>query len=217
MFIAIPECLKNVTTDISPQHWRIQAIKIQLNKTSILIVNSYLPNDSLAANPDDMALTEVLEEIRSVISGHTFDQLYLLGDLNTDFSRRTGHVRTVNNFIKDLGLIGSWDKFAADFSHISEYNGRTFVSLIDHFLWNSTATDFVSDCGILHLLENSSDHCPIFCKFVVNTDIIRKKGESIPLMYFEFHALCVLHAKFLGIIKVFFNLNRSLSNAKVFE
>ena len=66
-------------------------------------------------------------------------------------------------------MIGSWDKFSADFSHVNEVNGRTYVSLIDHIFWNSTVTENVIDCGILHLIKNYSDHCPIYCKIAVNT------------------------------------------------
>jgi hypothetical protein len=59
MFIAIPQSLKNVTTNISPQHWRIQAIKIKLNNDSLLIINSYFPNDPHTLNFDDSSLNEM--------------------------------------------------------------------------------------------------------------------------------------------------------------
>ena len=56
MFIAIPQSLKNVTFNISPQHWRIQAIKIQLNNASLVIINTYFPNDPRTADFDDSSL-----------------------------------------------------------------------------------------------------------------------------------------------------------------
>ena len=36
MFIAIPKCLKNVSTNISPLNWRLQSIKIQLESAALL-------------------------------------------------------------------------------------------------------------------------------------------------------------------------------------
>ena len=136
---------KNVSTNISPQHWRLQAIKIRLDSASLVVINSYFPNDLHTANFDDTALNEILEEIKALIDGHEFNYLLLLGDLNTDFSRNTGHVRTVSQFKEDYGLVAAWDKFEADFSHFCVTNDNSSLSLIDHFFWNSTVTENISD------------------------------------------------------------------------
>ena len=133
MFIAIPHCLKDVTTNISPQHWRIQAIRLQLESSSLVIINSYFPNDPSTANFDDASLNEVLEEIRAILSSQNCDYFLLLGDINADFTRRTGHVKAVSEFIESFNLKASWDIFKADFSHISDVNDVSTVSLIDHY------------------------------------------------------------------------------------
>ena len=161
MFIAIPQSLKNVTFNISPQHWRIQAIKIQLNNASLVIINTYFPNNPRTADFDDSALNEVFEEIGAIAAGQSFDHMVLLGDINTDLE-----------FIENHGRMSSWDKFGADFSHVHELNGVSHLSLIDHFFWNVSINDQISECGVLHLVENSSDHCPIYCK--LNVDLIPK-------------------------------------------
>ena len=161
--------LKDVTTNISPQHWRIQAIRLQLESSSLVIINSYFPNDPSTANFDDASLNEVLEEIRAILSSQNCEYFLLLGDINADFTRRTGHVKAVSEFIESFNLKASWDIFKADFSHISDVNEECTVSPIDHYFWNDTVTDLVSECGILHLMENNSDHCPIYCKMVVDT------------------------------------------------
>ena len=167
MFIAIPQCLKSVSTNISPLNWRLQAIKIQLETASLVIINSYFPNDPHTANFDDAELNIVLEEIRALIHGHDFDYFLLLGDLNTDFSRRSGHVKTVREFIEEYDLVAAWDNYDADFSNVNEINGISSPSLIDHFFWNSAASDIILESGILHLLDNISDHNPIYCKMVL--------------------------------------------------
>ena len=46
-------------------------------------------------------------------------------------------------------------------------NGVAHVCTIDHFFWNEAMNDLVEDAGVLHLVDNQSDHCPIYC--VLNT------------------------------------------------
>ena len=45
MFIAFPDNIKNQVTDVSPGHWRLQAVKIKLLTSSLLLINSYFPTD----------------------------------------------------------------------------------------------------------------------------------------------------------------------------
>ena len=149
MFIAIPENLKNNAVNISPEHFRIQSIIVSFNNKKIMLVNAYLPTDPQTQVFDDAKLLEVLEEIRSLIQNHDFDYFCLLGDLNADFSRNSGHVKTIRRFKEELNLGHSWENFGADFSHVHELNGMTYVSLIDHLMWNMSLGELVSDSGVL--------------------------------------------------------------------
>ena len=45
MFICVPDHLKNLVTDISPGHWRVQAVIIKNSNKNILLMNIYLPVD----------------------------------------------------------------------------------------------------------------------------------------------------------------------------
>ena len=45
MFIAVPECLKNNIEDISPDCYRVQALKIKSKTSCFLLVNFYFPCD----------------------------------------------------------------------------------------------------------------------------------------------------------------------------
>ena len=49
-----------------------------------------------------------------------------------------------------------------------EVDEKTYVSTIDHFFWNNTASSMIMDAGVLHLAENLSDHYPISCKIKMN-------------------------------------------------
>ena len=102
------------------------------------------------------------------------------GDINSDFIRNTGFVQSVDRYIGELNLVKSWDKFNIDFTHVHEAGGQTFVSKIDHFFWNQGFSDNVSDAGVLHLVDNMSDHEVIYC--VADTDgfeeVSLQKGEA---------------------------------------
>ena len=40
---------------------------------------------------------------------------------------------------------------------------QTFTSTLDHFAWSTNLDSSVVDAGVLHLPDNKSDHCPIYC------------------------------------------------------
>ena len=56
-----------------------------------------------------------------------------------------------------------WEKFPIDFSHVYEREGATHVSTLDHFFLSEQLLDNVSDTGVIHHPDNSSDHEPIYC------------------------------------------------------
>ena len=57
MFIAIPNHLKRQANDVSPGHWRIQAVKISFS--NILLIKSYFPTDPKTNDFDENELTRV--------------------------------------------------------------------------------------------------------------------------------------------------------------
>ena len=52
MFIAIPDVIKQQVKDVSPAHWRFQAIILSTSRNSILLINSYFPTDPKTATSD---------------------------------------------------------------------------------------------------------------------------------------------------------------------
>ena len=117
---------------------------------------------------DETELILMLEEIRKIIIDHDFNQVIWTGDINADFKRTTTFVGIIDKFIFDMGICKSWDKHHVDFTHASELNGVTYTSTIDHFFWNKSCNDYITDAGALHLAENMSDHSPIFCKLNIS-------------------------------------------------
>ena len=56
------------------------------------------------------------------------------------------------------------------FTHYQEAQGVPFTAVLDNYFWNETFTDKVVDAGVIHLVENSSDHCPI-CSTILLNDV----------------------------------------------
>ena len=168
MFIAVPKYLSKNIEDISPLHWRIQAAILTCGKSKVLIVNAYFPVD----NKKDLEvkeLEEVLESIRSLICGHTFDILLMAGDMNADFTRQTGHCRHISSFLQEYNLQRSWSKYNVDYTHYQEIEGISTMSTIDHFFWNDGLDNLIEQAGVYHSIENFSDHSPIYCCLKVNS------------------------------------------------
>ena len=165
MFIAFPDNIKNQVTDVSPGHWRLQAVKIKLMTSSLLLINSYFPTDPQRDNVDSADLLDTLGNIKRIIEVNPCDNILWAGDINSDFSRNTNHTRAVQEALHELGFHGSWNQFEADFTCTHELLGQTFTSLLVHFFWNSVFANSVTDAGVLHLPGNMSDHSPIYCTF----------------------------------------------------
>ena len=83
--IVIPKVWRKYVTIVNTCSWRIQAILIKLNNITFLIVNSYFPTDPKTLNADNYELEAVLSEISGLINTNTFDQCYIVGDLNANF------------------------------------------------------------------------------------------------------------------------------------
>ena len=176
MFVAIPNALKDSVRDVSPNHWRLQAVTVSCENSTFLIISSYFPNDPKTEFFNEGPLQEVLTCIKSLIEKVNFDHFCLTGDINTNWLRQnSGHVRCVKNFISELNLVKAWDIFPIDFTHCYECDDVTHISIIDHFFWDQGLTKYVEDCGVLHLPENSSDHEPIYCVLSIpKTDLVNE-------------------------------------------
>ena len=163
MFVAVPDKFKNVVSDVSPDFWRLQAIKVQCGSTNFLLINSYFPVDPRTVKNDDPDLSETIEHLKNVIEKNEADQILLAGDINCDFLRNTGHVKKIEALVDDFALNKAWDNFEIDFTMCHEMDGSTFTSKIDHFFWSQGLNDVILDAGVLHLCDNMSDHSPIYC------------------------------------------------------
>ena len=100
MFIAVPEEIKELVTDISPNHWRIQAVILQTVNNRILIINSYFPTDPKIADFDESELLTTLSTIESVLDENEYDDVVWAGDINAEFSRNTHYTNVIQSFVR---------------------------------------------------------------------------------------------------------------------
>ena len=169
LFIAVPDYIKNEVKDVSPSFWRIQAMIITIKSSRILLINSYFPTDPGSVVFDGSDLLETLQSVRNVIEENIFDQIYRLGDINAYFLRKTGHVKCVKNFLNEYQFVKAWDNFHIDFTHFQDTGEVTHTSTVDHIFWNDASHDKIRDAGPIHILENISDHCPVYCVVEIGT------------------------------------------------
>ena len=138
---------------------------IESKSSTTLVINSYFPTDSREINGrgDNLELTETIEFIKTVIEAHQCEAIIWAGDANADLERRSNHAITVSETVEEAGLVVIWDSFQVDFTHTYEREGKTFTSTIDHIFISKQLSARVTDAGVLHNPDNTSDHEPVFC------------------------------------------------------
>ena len=82
MFIAVPDIIRGNVLDVSPNNWRIQAILIRTMDKSLLLINSYFPQDMKTVDYRDNELEEILAEIRDILLNNQFDDVVWTGNIN---------------------------------------------------------------------------------------------------------------------------------------
>ena len=79
--------------------------------------------------------------------------------------------------MEELSLTSTWSNFDIDFTFSCRKNEKTAVSTIDHFF--VSGEDSVGEAGVIHHLENTSDHEPIYCIMNIKTKVVAESvGEK---------------------------------------
>jgi hypothetical protein len=168
MFICFPDSIKSCVRDVSPGHWRVQAVVISSAESRTLLINTYFPFDKREGqynNNNDDELTETIGIIQNVIRSTECDAVAWVGDINADFSRNNRQSNTVSEAVSESNLCVTWERYPTDFTHTYEREGTTHVSTLDHFFLSEQLMNTVCDAGVLHHPDNSSDHEPVYCVF----------------------------------------------------
>ena len=59
--------------------------------------------------------------------------------------------------------------FQIDFTHFQDNGDFTHTSADDQIFWNETSVDKILDAGIIHIPENTSDHCSVYSVVDIGT------------------------------------------------
>ena len=79
MFVAISLDIKELVLDVSPTHWRVQAIILSTPSNKLLIINSYFPTNHWVNEFDTTDLFSILSAINSVLMENEYDSVIASG------------------------------------------------------------------------------------------------------------------------------------------
>ena len=142
---------------------------ITLENKKHLVINSYFPTDPKNVNGNNIELENLLAEIKSIINSNKCDFVYLVGYLNCDFLRNTVHVKTIEAFMNSTNLYSIWQDYPIDYTYSCEnVSNHTSTFTLDHILTLTSSKQYIPSAGVLHLVENMSDHEPIYAVIKVD-------------------------------------------------
>ena len=178
MFTALPKNLRKKAKDVSPNNDRVQAITIDTDNDSILLINTYFPPDPKTKTYNyDADMEDMLATMDNLIDIHQCNNVVIVGDLNADYKRDNGRVARLETFLCNHDFDSAWKIYEVDYTHEFEKDDVSYTSTIDHIVWNSELSDTVLDAGVLHIVTNTSDHSPIYCD--LNKVLSTEKKEQI--------------------------------------
>ena len=167
---------KNITKYVSKvqcNNYRLQATKFSFPSRPILLINCYFPCDPRTENFNDCEVVGLLADLQSVIRQVQNVEVLLAGDLNCHFQRQSRFSIMVKDSLADLGLTIVWQNpdsnpqhsiQALDYTHCSVTRGVASYSTIDHFVTSPGIFNAISDAGVIHSQENTSNHSAIYMK-----------------------------------------------------
>jgi len=121
----------------------------------------YMPYEGEEFRTDDYA--EQLAIIDILIEANTDCHVVIAGDFNVDLSRQRIHTAMLQSFCNDVGVSPVALHQSAKFDY-SYHFGMSRFNLIDHFLSSDTLFSKAVNCAyVVHDVDNTSDHEPIFC------------------------------------------------------
>lgn len=172
---------KYATRVTCPESLRVQGLKLSLPQVNLLFVNAYFPTDT--RDRDDSEILKTLQDIKFLLDccDHSY-KVILMGDLNCDFKRNSAFVQWTSQFLDENNLTPLWNRFGWDFTFCQNRNingvERAICSTIDHFCISSDLVDSCFEAMPLHLMENASNHAPIYLKFKCDITLLPITGDN---------------------------------------
>ena len=89
-----------------------------------------------------------------------------MGDMNYSPARNSLHCTIVKQVLEDKGLSSVWDTFPVDFT----YTGSDQHIVLGHVVVPNHFLEEAVQGGVVHNLNNTSDHEPVFESFSAEAD-----------------------------------------------
>ena len=166
------------STRLVCENFRIQAIILEYESCKLLLINTYFPCDSqklVLSVEESSELQKVLVDISALKQKYSkkFDTAIILGDINFDDNRFTGHTQAISNYLEQERLSSVWNFFPVDFTYAFGESRST----LDHFIISNTQSNIILESGAIHDPDNVSGHSPIYVK--VNLQKANNPPEKI--------------------------------------
>jgi len=139
---------------------QIYGILINCNSRVILVMCVYFPTDPGTIQFDDTQLDIILSDITSVCESTNPDGLMISGDINCDFTRASGFVDKVKQYMVEKGLCTIWNNYPVDYTYV--HTDKESVSTIDHFIVNRDVLNLCAAAGVDHQYSDGIFHSPIY-------------------------------------------------------
>jgi len=149
---------------------RICSVLLTLHSDyKILLLCAYFPTDPGTVAYDKAELDIVLSDITDVLINVQYDGLIVGGDINSDFTRTTGFVKNVDQYMKNKTLQSLWSRFHVDYTY--RHTDGISTSTVDHFMVNNSVKNICVDGGVEHSVDNLSNHSVIYMILKLNSDL----------------------------------------------
>ena len=123
----------------------ICALKINLGKISIILINVYMPSSDKTEDLEEYS--DILLEISGICMLNTADFIITGGDWNADPIRNDGRTKLFKEFLKNENLFNAHDLDIADvpYTFVCSKKDSTSYSTLDHFLISPSLKSSVSE------------------------------------------------------------------------
>ena len=154
---------KSLSSCITPLHTcsnRFCAIKLcDMSGLSVLLVNVYLPSESVASCFAEYLNT--LGELEGFIESQQCDYTLIAGDFNVDFARGGPLASLLVDFINAQNFVVCDLPYQESVNFTYERDDGLVRSWIDHIMCSQSFSSLVTDVYTIKCGSNLSDHLPL--------------------------------------------------------
>ena len=146
------------------------------------LLNCYFPPDPQTIIYNDDELSEMQNEIETILNSTEYDDVIIGCDSNWDKVRQSGFSVSMERWVNRIGLVDLWNEFpGVQYTHL--HTDLSSMSTLDRFFVNERLVQYIESAGVLHLADNPSRHSPIMLRLKVGEIKKREEVNVIPVSY----------------------------------